>query len=636
MKQVIAHTFAWCLLTVAFLAPSNQAQAQDVAAEFIGSFQGQLEAVTGETYLPFGRIEFTVAKTGKASGKITLLGSKAYPFTATLGADGETKISANVDVVKAKIGPSPLTLNLSVANDGTFTAGGIPLSPVVPASVGIYRVVAGSATKVAVFGKTNVCDWQGTYSLAFADPTAPGGDSRAIPSGASYASATVSSAGILTVKGKLADGSALTASVKPTTTGKYSFQASPYKTGGGFATSFELTKTGEATSYSVAEAATNVATWSKTAAPKDKIYAEGFGPLKLAVVMHKWTVPDAKAKQTLAQLLGIEDSVDEAVRKFQFDFDISGGGLDLAGTKYDGMIPAKLTIDAKNALVPVFGDVFAPIDAKEWAKIWTGKVDPKTGIFQGTLTLTELVGGGTNFDSAGLENMNPKTRSALPPIKYVKRKVTIQGVLMNVDDPEVPLAFGFSIVPPVNAKTEKTQFGAVELGGQFQLLNTGAPDLSGVRPGTAGTYEVQLNAIIKEIDYSALAAGDSGFEIKSVGSLKNLPSTVGKTVFSVSPDLSTVVFNGRKLPLIGDQRQFNVALVYSDAKSTNIRDTLTVILYLDLVTGQVKHVGAQYVQILNASIKLPKDVPYVGGKTINGLVPQVAWYNNSVDAVKTH
>lgn len=597
MKQVIAHTFAWCLLAVAFLAPSSQVQAQDVAAEFIGSFQGQLEAVTGETYLPFGRIEFTVAKTGKASGKISLLGSKAYPFTATLTADGEVKISANVDVVKAKIGPSPLTLNLSVANDGTFTASGVPLSPVVPAGVGIFRVVAGSATKVAVFGKTTPCEWAGAYSLAFFDPQTS--DTRPYPTGAGYGSATVSSTGILSVKGKLADGSTMVASIKPSATAKYSFQLSPYKSGGGFVTSFELTKEGDSTVYAVdnSEESTAFAKWSKGAAAKDKIYPLGFGPLSLSVAMNKWTAPDAKAKQTIAQVLGVEDGD----AKFQFDFDLSGAGLDLVN-KYLGMIPKKLTVDAKGNLVPVYGDAFAPSDLKEWAKIWTGKVDPKTGIYTGTLTLSDLV------DLDGPDNNKV-------PIKFVKRKVTVSGILFNVDDASVSLAYGFTLVPPLDAKTGSTLAGSFEFGGEFQPFGFGKPDTGDIPPGTPGNYSFACERIV-DFDWSNFPGG-GGVGVTVTGSMKNIPPDNAEVKFTIAPDLSYIVFHGRKVPLVGNS--LPVALVFSDATAKNYKNTLTISVYLNTATGHVHGIAANYIQLIGARYTL-------GGRTFNSFVPSIATY----------
>lgn len=596
MKKTLLQTFSRCLLAVGLLTVCWQAQAQDVDAAYQGSFQGQLEAAQGASYGAFGRIEFTVAKTGKTTGKITLLDKKVYPFTATLAANGDTEIRATLDVVKAKVGPSPLPLSLTVQKTGTFTATGTPLSPVVPAGVGIYRAVAGSAVKVAVFGKTTPCEWAGTYSLAFFDPATS--DTRPFPTGAGYASATISSTGILTVKGKLADGSALVASVKPTTTAQYSFQVSPYKSGGGFVTSFELTEDEATSSYSIDNSEENAAyaVWSKGAANKDKTYPLGFGPLSLYVAMNEWTVPDAKTKQTISQVLGTEDGDN----KFQFDFNLSGADLDLVN-KYLGMIPKKLTVDAKGNLVPVYGDAFAPSDLKEWAKIWAGKVDPKTGVYTGTLTLSDLV------DLDGAANG--------VPIKFVKRKVTVSGILFNVNDASIARAYGFTLVPPLDAKTGTTLAGSFEFGRALQALGLGKPDTGDIPPGTPGNYSFACERIV-DFDWSNFPGGN-GVGITVTGSMKNIPPDNSQIKFTIAPDLSYIIFNGRKVPLVGNS--LPVALVFSDATAKNYKNTLTISVYLNTSTGHVHGIAANYIQLIGARYSIMN-------RTVNAFVPGVATY----------
>ncbi len=597
MKQTLAQTLLWCLLAVGLMT-AGHTQAQSFPPALAGSYEGQLQAAGGI----WGRVEFTVATTGKASGKITLLTKKSYGFTAPLVAGGlGTDASATVNVVAPKTGqPSPFTLSLTVLNDGTFSAAGTTLAPVDTVS---YVTIPTTAVKLFTFTKLAPCPWAGLYTLAFADPTLPVGvtDARPFPTGAGYASVSISTAGVLAIKGKLADGSTLTASLKSTTNPRYNLLLTPYTAlGGYFSSSFLLTDT--AGSYSIIDTPENtaVAAWKKMASAKDKIYPQGFGPLALSVVMQKWTLPDTKAKQTLAQLLGTEN--------FQFDFNMSGAGLDLVA-KYFGTIPKKLTVDAKGALVPVFGDAFSPTDLKEWAKIWTGKVDPKTGVYTGTLTLTDMV---------DLDGVATKI-----PLKLIKRKLTFSGILFNVDNILVKLAYGYFILPPLDTKTDLIKAGGFDFGALLETLGLNKPSAGDVPAGTAGTYTSRVRRIV-EFDWANFPVTD-GIGVTVSGTMKAIPADNTDVKFTIAPDFSYIIFNGRKVPVVSNAHP--IMLMFSDATAKNYRNTLTVTVYLETSTGLVYSYGAFYTQWLAANYSFV-------GRSFNAFVPGIATYDSPTRPTK--
>ncbi|MCW0219938.1 MAG: hypothetical protein OJI67_16555, partial [Prosthecobacter sp.] len=422
------------------------------------------------------------------------------------------------------------------------------------------------------------------------------------PSGSGFAAVTIDAKGLLKMKGKTADGTAFTAALPASSDYRYVAFLNPYKRSNSFlAGKIQLTEAAEDVFHmSPAESGFDFQ-WKKASLlPKttDKSYREGFGPIDLLVTMESWTLPGKG--QNLAQVLGAEN--------FQFDFDLFGADLDLVN-KYLGMIPKKLTVDAKGNLVPVYGDAFAPSDLKEWAKIWTGKVDPKTGIYTGTLTLSDLV------DLDGEETNIP--------IKFINRKLSIAGILFNIDNPEIPLAFGHFILPPVNPKTELIKAGGFEFGGIFEALGLGAPDSGEIPAGTAGNYTSVLNKAL-EYDFSNFPGG-GGIGIDVTGTFKGIPDNGASVNFSIAPNLSYIVFNGRKVPLIGNS--LPVALVFSDATSKNYKNTLTVTVYINTTTGLVTGWSANYVQLLKARYT-------IGGRTVSSYVPGVATCINSGSPVK--
>ena len=570
--------------------------------ELAGSYQALLYSEDGDAGSPVGHATVVVTTKGALTGKLTTVENKIYPLKATLSyattvnpGPNDPVGSATASTIRIVRGKNDLDLsvNLSIKD--------YEENDTLDIFVNEEATTLGSTEngfKQITFAKGALpYAAAGAYTMALAPADVPGPND---PSGSGYAAVTIDAKGLLKMTGKTADGTAFTASLPAGPNERYVAFLNPYKRVDSFlAGKIKLTQVGGGgNGYHMVAAETGYDfQWKKASLlPKttDKSYRAGFGPIDLFVSIEKWTLPDAKTKQTLAQVLGTQD--------FQFDFDLFGADLDLVN-KYLGMIPKKLTVDAKGNLVPVYGDAFAPSDLKEWAKIWTGKVDPKTGIYTGTLTLSDLV------DLDGVANK--------VPIKFIKRKLAIAGILFNVNNPEIPRAFGFFTLPPIDPKTELIKAGGFEFGRALEVLGLGAPSAGEIPPGTAGNYTSLLTQAVT-FDFSGFP-GAGGVGIDVTGTLKGIPANNSTAKFFIAPDLSYIIFNGRKVPLMGNS--LPVALLFSDATATNVKNNLTVTVYLNTTTGLVTGYSASYFQLLGARYSF-------GGRTISSFVPGVAICTN--------
>lgn len=581
----------------ALLSAVTALQAATPPSTHVGSYEALLFSESESTGLPAGFVTLKTTAKGTFTGKLTTDENKSYSFSSKFDYNAETDTAITVpsliNISRGSKLPS-LGLSLALKNAGATLEATLTLS-------GAPNRVATTGVKLTPRDKNSTDKWPGKYTLAFS-PSGP----VTGPNGSSYAGGVVDKAGVLKVAGKLADGTTLTASLYPDASRSYRTYLNVLKAPGSyFAGKIDLVSNGADGFHVVTATAPDADFWwaKPGSRPKDKSYRNGFGPLKLLLTMEPWTLP-AKG-QTLAQLLGIVSTE----KTFQFDFSVVGAGIDFSS--YLGTIPAKLTLDAKNMLVPVFGDLYAPSIAAEWAKIWSGKVDPNTGIYSGSFTLTELI------DTDG-PIADPKSNALKQnPIKIIKRKVSFQGVLFNSANPLAPLAAGNFILPPLDSKQE-TLAGAVDIPDELEDLGTGAPVAGLVSPGTPGTYEVNPFSRIEEFDWSNFpASGGVGVTVR--GSITGLPANNSRVSFTISPDLGTLTLNGRKVPLVGDGRPSS--LVYSDATSKNYKKTLTVVVYLNTTTGRASGIFANYIQLLPATYT-------VFGRKFSAFVPGVAIYQS--------
>ncbi len=509
----------------------------DAFVHFAGSYQGILvDSPAGD---PVGKVDFTVTSTGALSGALLLKGQKSFKFKSSLiKNDGDTISElddtanlTNFDVVKPKEGYD-VKLSLSIAFDGSFTVDGDALLPTLTTE---FVEAQDSTARLSIFED---CPWAGTYTMAF--PFASNNDGRTPPGGASIGTATVKADGVMTATGNLADGTKFSFSARPSEDGTYRVFISPYKTVGCFYTMFQLTQR-EDDSYEV-DGGDGMAGWSKSANAKDKTYPLGFD-VDLGVAVVEWTAPSGD--QTLGDLLGLEpDKI--------LDIDFFSG---LSTSTYEDFLPTSLGLNLNNTFRIASANGGPSVtDQKSWAKIFTSKVDPKTGRITVTINITDLVEG-----------------------KTIKRKVTVNGVLMQLESDllDQPYAFGHLLIPPLDKTTGTTTSGGFDLPGPIYV-----DEIFAATANTVGTYSALLDLITPGTPPSGVPADGSTIN------------------FTVSSDLSELTFNGRKVPFLADSRP--VAIVFSDA-SDNPTNSLTVTLYLN-GSGIVTSLATQYVKVAFPSV----------------------------------
>jgi hypothetical protein len=375
------------LIAGLFISPiSFSAPAPALPAALVGSFQGLIQEPGSPEGTPFGRIEFMTTAAGKATGKLVLIDKKPYPFVITLtaGQSGTEASGAAVLVKKVATKTTPqvdlLTLNLTVKDDGTFDATGNSSLTTLPLAT--FEEVPGAAFKTPAFVPVKApCPWLGAYTASFTDAEPAG---AGVPAASGYMTGVVTTAGVMNVTGKLADGTAFTGSMKPSADGRHFLFLTPYTTtvGGYFVSSFQLTQRADS-KWHVADGAAAYTKWKKVPNAKDKVFPAGFGPVDVFLTLVQWTAP--AVKQSVGQVMGID--LDEV-----FTFGLENVIDPVKHAKYQ---PVRFGLNANNTLRVAAGGtgspgIFYPLD---WAKIVTGKVDPKTGLITITLKIEDTIPG---------------------------------------------------------------------------------------------------------------------------------------------------------------------------------------------------------------------------------------------------
>jgi hypothetical protein len=156
-----------------------------------GAYNGMLSSGSAE-HATSGIVKVSVASSGVVTGKV-LLGGATHAFTARLNANGD----ATVTIARKNLPSLTLTLDLDVDGDsgritGTLSDGGFS------ASFAADRAWVSGAFRTGAPGR---------YTVVI--PPVDGGGGR--PEGAGWATLTLSSAGVASLSGKLADGAAFTA-----------------------------------------------------------------------------------------------------------------------------------------------------------------------------------------------------------------------------------------------------------------------------------------------------------------------------------------------------------------------------------------------------------------------------------------
>ena len=256
--------------------------------------------------------------------------------------------------------------------------------------------------KLATFTAAQPAPWGGkTYVLALRAEGAP----ASAPAGAGALSVTAAATGVLTFKGKAADGATVTGAFGPTTDARFRPFLLPTGQPGAYLAGDLRLRPSAGLYYAGASDAD--LRWRKPALA-NATYPSGFGPLRVTPRLAPWTRPTAAG---LAASLGLGAPA-------SLDLVVTAPGVSNLGGNALGL-PVGLLIDAKGRVVGEGAD----------ASRVSARLDLATGL------LTGHVLGGT------------------PESPATARKHSFQAVLFQSQAPAAPatLAEGFALVPSAPA-----------------------------------------------------------------------------------------------------------------------------------------------------------------------------------------
>lgn len=374
---------------------------------------------------PVGKIVLTLAAGGTFTGTLTTNAPAAIPLRGRFApASDGTTASITLTI------PGSRTLALSLDASGLLSAvlsntlGGLTLAS---AEAGDHsgRVALHSATTPAPGAPARGST---AYTLALSrlesTNTAPGGHG--------WATGTLATSGLLTVRGTLADGRPWTGSLRATSAG-YLPYLRPYGTSslGYLAGRLQVTTRPSGGHHITAQ--TGRLIWSKPAKLNAADRIDAFEPVALDVRMEPWTRLVTAADVTNALGLGsgplavalsggIPDSASPRALPELIDYTVTGGRL------------------TATVAAPVLDESSAAKNKAAWAKVWTLNVNLATGTFTGSFTLSDTV--------------PPATRPVL-------RRVAFTGVML-AGATDVPPFLGHYVVPALN-RANDSQPGAITL-----------------------------------------------------------------------------------------------------------------------------------------------------------------------------
>lgn len=296
----------------------------------VEGFDGRYEILLADAVSDHAtaKVELTPGKTVKNgllpfTGKLwTPTETGVLPLKGNLTVDAETEL-ASVSLPLTR-GDNTYVLDLELDLDGSLRAelrhNGAPHS-------------AGLDGRVLhAFGKNDPPPSLGTHTLVFAPSERVAGGDNERPAGAGHATGLISSTGQLKLVGKLADGTALTATLLPDAEGRYRLYANPYKRLNSFvAGALPLTPHPDLDGRGhIAESDGESLIWTKAAGDKDKSYRAGIDLLACALRLDPWRKP-AKAGKSSPEITLLEEldlTEDNAIGVAHSDLPgIAGAGL---------------------------------------------------------------------------------------------------------------------------------------------------------------------------------------------------------------------------------------------------------------------------------------------------------------------
>ncbi len=321
----------------------------------VDTFAGRYEALLLDaSSLPAGKLEFTVASSGRAfTGRLVLARE-----TAALAFKGKLDLNSALETAGASLVVGAYALDFALALDGRFTANlDLGSATLASATAGRRVFVPPSSPKIT---------WSGAHTAVLAPaPEAPDDAPRA----SGHATAAIDTKGKLKLVGRLADTTPFTSTLSPDVDGAYRLFALPYAKransflAGGFALVAHPGSGLFAGRRYLPASDEGSLVWRKAPATSDKSYRAGFGPLALPLTLDPWLRP-AEA-QPLALRFGPED-------------------IDL------GDLAAALPSAGLLAPGGTFS-VAAPVTTPANQAGFTLKFTPATGAFSGKFTLSDQI-----------------------------------------------------------------------------------------------------------------------------------------------------------------------------------------------------------------------------------------------------
>jgi hypothetical protein len=374
-----------------------------VVPPYPAALTGDFEALlTDGSDVPVAKLQLTIGSTGLYTGKLTSGAAAVNTLKGSLVSLDDTTATSTIEIKRKGFATSTLSFTVKAATvDATL------------------KVVGGATLGTAVDGvkvATTSIDWAGTYTLAFDAPALlNNADAPPIPAGSGYASVNIASNGVMTITGKNADGTPLTASLASDSTATYRLYAKP-NTGIGSYVAGWLVMSERATDLGVyhADAGDNQDLyWGLTASSKNTAYRDGFGPLGLTARMEPW-----------ANLFAPTLQIDSLAGTGIFGVNITGAGISNSGGNTN-QLPTSLQL----MLGGQIGLTSANLSG------WSVNVNTSTGVYTGSFTVTDTL----------------------------TRKVSFSGVMLQLPDDDTTFKFGqgFFLLPST-VKKGPALSGAIE------------------------------------------------------------------------------------------------------------------------------------------------------------------------------
>jgi hypothetical protein len=379
----------------------------------VESFAGPYEALLVDgTALPVGKLNVTVASSSKSfTGKL---------FTASAATALSLSGSVTTDTdLEEGTGSASVTKN-GVLYDVTFT---MPLDGDVSASVtrdatpessasdGCKLLVLPSATKVTYSGA----------STAVLEPAIPEADT--VPVGAGWAQGTTSTKGVLTLKGKLGDGTAFTTALSPDREADPGYRVfvqpcKPARSGAYLAGAFrQVVSSGAVGSREMRGVAGAPITWVKAGLSSDSSYRTSFGPVTTMMTLDPWLRP--AGSDTLAVRLGL-----------------TGGTFGVqhsdTGSLSNPKLPSSVALSAKNVV-----SVLLPQTAPPNITKWKTTINASLGTFTGSFELLDITekrtvpfSGVLRQPSSGADTLIGDGHFMLPALKTAPSNAKVSGEIL--------------------------------------------------------------------------------------------------------------------------------------------------------------------------------------------------------------